>query len=126
MSEEHKPKLTLKDEASLRNPDTVVRHQGGKFAPGISANPGGRPKYAAEVRELAQKRSKEAMQLVYGIMVDESQKTSDRLAAIRVILTAAGAMIQVRETSGVKSDELSEISADELKKFLTNADIIKS
>jgi len=121
MAEEQKTKkLTLADEPRLRE-DTRVK--GGKFAPGISANPGGRPKVTEEIRKIAQLRSKEAIELVYGIMVDENQKTSDRLGAIRLILTAAGAMIQRHETTETKSDELSEISADELKKFLEKANV---
>lgn len=123
MSEESKPKKEYVFTPLKKQPEPVVRAQQGRFAPGISGNPGGKPKMVAEVRELAQKRSKEAMELVYSIMVDENNKPGDRLAAIRVILQAAGAMIQVRENKEVKEDELSEISAEDLKVFLQKADI---
>ena len=38
-----------------------VRTEGGKFAPGKSGNPGGRPKGWAQVRDLARQHTEEAM-----------------------------------------------------------------
>lgn len=106
--------------------DTYVapRTEGGRFMKGASGNPGGRPKKAEEVRELAKNVSMKAMQTVIKIMNDEDQKTADRLAAARVVLSAGGVMIQ--QTKAVqdakdKEDPMAEISAEELKKFLAKA-----
>jgi len=97
---------------------TTGRDEKGRILPGHTLNPGGMPKKAAEVREFAKIKSMEAMKMVHGILGDEDQKTADRLAAARVILQAAGVMVQEQRITTTKEDPLKEISSEELKKFL--------
>ena len=96
-----------------------VRTGHGKFQKGFSGNPGGRPKMAEEVRDFAKNKSMEAMKMVYGIMTDESQRLSDRMAAMRMVMQAGGVFISQHKINEDKIDPLSEISAEDLKKFLT-------
>lgn len=102
----------------------VPRNEKGQVMPGFSLNPDGKHTTSRVVREFATSRSMEAMKTIYGIMNDGEQKTADRLAAARVILHVGGAMVnKVQEVK--PEDPLSEISADDLKKFL-DSDGMKS
>jgi len=59
---------------------------------GQSGNPGGRPRASIEVREirrLCQERSKEAYEVIAGLMASAEKETT-RLAAAIAILKAAG------------------------------------
>ena len=112
------------DKAFYDDKYVAPRTPNGTFQKGASGNPGGRPKKAEEVRELAKDMSMKAMATVIKIMNDDEQKTADRLAAARVILSAGGVMIQ--QTKAVqdakeKEDPMAEISAEDLKKFLAKA-----
>jgi hypothetical protein len=99
-------------------PVKALRDEKGRILKGQTLNPGGMPKKAAEVREFAKIKSMEAMKMVHSILGDEDQKTADRLAAARVILQAAGVMVQEQRITTTKEDPLKEISSEELKKFL--------
>lgn len=46
----------------------ITRKTRGQFAPGVSGNPGGRPKELFHVRELAQERTSEAIETLTQIM----------------------------------------------------------
>ena len=95
------------------------RNEKGQIMKGYSGNPGGVTKRALEVKEYAKQKSMKAMEMVNGIMLDEEQKPADRLAAARVILQAAGVMVQeTRVVNAQENDPMKEISSDELKKFL--------
>lgn len=59
------------------------------FKPGQSGNPGGRPKIAKEIRLKAQEASKEALEVLLGIMRD-GEKASERAAAARTVLQLGG------------------------------------
>lgn len=53
---------------------------------GQSGNPNGRPKIAAEFREIAQSKTSEALATVVQIMDSEDSKDSDRLRAAELVL----------------------------------------
>jgi hypothetical protein len=67
----------------------VNRTNRGTFKPGHSGNPGGRPAVAAEVRELAQKHSVEAIETLVEIMKNEKAPVNSRAAAAGAILDRA-------------------------------------
>lgn len=64
----------------------MARDEKGKFVPGTSGNPGGRPKMPDEFRELAQKNSVAALQKVIEIMNSPESKTSDILKSCELII----------------------------------------
>ena len=51
---------------------------GGRFQPGISGNPGGRPKEVGHVRELAREHTEEAIRTLAAIMQDGKEPVLDR------------------------------------------------
>ena len=56
------------------------------FQPGVSGNPGGRPKSLKAVKKLAQKKSERAIHILAQIMEDETVKPVSRIAAANSIL----------------------------------------
>ena len=113
----HKTDDDMKASKKFYKPIDVPRNEKGQPLPGYSLNPGGLAKKAGAVRDYAKLKSERAMGIVYDILNDDLQKSGDRLAAARIILQAAGVMAQKIEHSTPK-DELSEISSEDLKKFL--------
>jgi hypothetical protein len=59
------------------------------WKPGVSGNPGGRPGMAKEVRELAQKHSAEAIEVLAKLMRNEKASPAARAAAASQILDRA-------------------------------------
>lgn len=57
-----------------------------QFSPGVSGNPGGRPRIAPEVRELAAEHGPKAFLKVIEIMNDPKAQRRVQLAAAEVIL----------------------------------------
>ena len=54
------------------------------FVPGISGNPGGRPKgLTRRVRELVGDDGTAIAEFMHAVMVDEAERTTDRLEAAR-------------------------------------------
>ena len=74
----------------MANPENtaaeVERAEGGKFAPGKSGNPGGRPKGLSEVIELARKHTVTSIAGLASIANDESMPPSARVAAHNSLL----------------------------------------
>jgi hypothetical protein len=56
----------------------VSTHKGGKFEPGKSGNPGGRPKGVQHIRELARQYTTEAIETLVEIMNDKEAPHSAR------------------------------------------------
>ena len=56
------------------------------FQPGQSGNPGGRPKEVGEVRALARQYTGQAIATLAAIMLDDSAKGSERVAAATALL----------------------------------------
>lgn len=69
------------------------------FKKGQSGNPGGRPKLEGEVRKLAQKHSKRAIQRLVELMESENEKVA-ALAANSVLDRAFGKPAQSLSVGG--------------------------
>jgi hypothetical protein len=76
-----------------------IRSAEGRFLPGVSGNPGGRPGIAKEIRELAQADSVDAYRKVRAWMDSENGKIS--LTAALAILKVAGVPMSAEESAGV-------------------------
>ena len=63
------------------------RKDNGRFAPGISGNPGGRPKLPAEMREIFQAKGPEAAEILVKHLRNSDPRVS--VAAAREILDRA-------------------------------------
>lgn len=77
---------------------------GRPFQPGVSGNPGGRPKDTPEVKQmkdLARRRSLRAIEIATEIMESPNTKDADRLKAIDIILDRAFG----RPTTAVEPEE---------------------
>ncbi len=57
-----------------------------KFEAGQSGNPGGRPKAAHRVRDLARERTEDAIQVLVDIMRDDGAPSAARVSAATAIL----------------------------------------
>jgi len=62
------------------------RKPNGQFAPGVSGNPGGRPKHLKEVVELAREHTPDAIKTLASIMQDEKQPPAARVRAAGELL----------------------------------------
>ncbi len=65
---------------------TANRTVSGRFKPGQSGNPGGRPKTLARVQDLARQYTETSIKVLGEIMEDESERGATRIAAIQVLL----------------------------------------
>jgi hypothetical protein len=63
----------------------VARGERGKWLPGASPNPGGRPRQLADVRDLARQHTEEAVECLVRIMRD-SKSEAAQVAAANAIL----------------------------------------
>lgn len=70
----------------VRTPSGVLRLSDGKFAPGSSGNPGGRPRAAHHVVELARQHTNLAIEALAGIAGDPSAPEFARIAASATLL----------------------------------------
>lgn len=81
--------------------DLVPRDAGGRFAPGSRANPGGRPKAVAEVRDLARQHTEAAVEGLLEIAQNPRMAALARVRAWEVILDRAwGRPAQSVDVSG--------------------------
>lgn len=75
-----------------------------RWKPGVSGNPGGRPKGHGNVRELAQQHTEEAISTLVEIMQDKEAPPAARTAASTAILDRAwGRPVQEIATSHKES-----------------------
>jgi hypothetical protein len=64
-------------------------NKNGRFTPGVSGNPSGRPKIVAEIQELARQHTPSAIKALVQIVEDEKASPSARVAAAAHILDRA-------------------------------------
>ena len=81
-------KMTV-ESLEVNTSDNITRDTGGRFTPGVSGNPSGRPKIPEEFRELAQTHSIDALKTVVEILQNPNTKDADRLRAADMILDRA-------------------------------------
>jgi hypothetical protein len=62
---------------------------GGRFQPGQSGNPGGRPKDIGRLKELARKHTEEAIATLAAIMRDNKEPAAARVRAAEAMLDRA-------------------------------------
>ena len=68
---------------------TENRSKTGRFVAGQTGNPHGRPKIPEDVKEAIRAACPEAVEILIGIMRDESEKTAYRLDAAKTLLERA-------------------------------------
>lgn len=85
-----KRRKTSQPESTPKQGSDIPRGPGGRFPPGVSGNPGGRPKAADEIVELARTDSPEAYEKVARIMRDDDHR--QQLTAALAILKVAGVL----------------------------------
>ena len=97
MAEEPPRKLAENNEESARRKPKAKPARFGKkkprgrgFAPGVSGNPGGRPKSSKETQELAAQYTEEAVLTLVSIMRTVNDPKEVRQAAIAIINRACG------------------------------------
>jgi hypothetical protein len=87
-------------------PPENTRDQAGRFQPGQSGNPGGRPKAEAEIRELAKDQTRRAMQrLIHLIDHAESEKVQV-MAAVAILDRGWGRPFQSHEIKTTHSQPI--------------------
>ena len=78
----------------------IKRDSAGHFAPGVSANPGGKAKVPDEIKTALRAASPEAVALLVHVMNDPREKTAYRLEAAKTILDRAyGKPVQAQDIS---------------------------
>ena len=83
------------------------RSKTGQFLPGNRANPSGRPKIPAEVREATRAACPEAVQYLVSVMRDETERTPYRMDAAKTLLERAyGKPMQAQDITLDVSGEL--------------------
>ena len=87
MAKKAKENSIVKLGAGKQEDTGVERDERGRLLPGSKTlNPGGRPKAIAQLRELCQASTKDAVRVLRDIMLDEKAKKSDRIAAANSLL----------------------------------------
>ena len=81
---------------------TGPKQMNGRFQPGRSGNPGGRPKAAHSIQELARKHTIEALDVLVQIMLNEKAPPNARVAAANTLLDRAYGKAPTFSTSDTK------------------------
>lgn len=101
---------------AIKPSTSVLRGVGGRFLPGKTGNPGGRPKVPEEFKELAKEHSFTALETVVAILTDPDAKAADRLRAADIILDRAlGRPIQATDldiTGGIDAGIIQVVFSD--------------
>ena len=95
------------------------------FKPGVSGNPGGRPKEVAHVKALAREWTEEAIRTLAEIMGDGSAPHSARVKASESLLDRAWGRAESTATLTMNSD-VRELSTAEILAALAAAGIVGS
>ena len=74
---------------AVESSKSIARDTGGRFAPGVSGNPSGRPRIPAEFTELAQDYASDALMTVVKIYKAPDTKNTDRIRAAEIIMDRA-------------------------------------
>jgi len=82
-------RLKAKKALAENSKKTAKRGKGKPFAPGKSANPGGRPKIPEEVRDAARALSLEAIKILAGVMRGAKTRPGDKIRAAETLLNRA-------------------------------------
>jgi hypothetical protein len=107
---------------SKRGPQNPVEYRAGKrcvtskkgrpFKPGQSGNPGGRPRAAGDIIELARQKTPEAIETLTDIMVNGRQEAA-RVRAAEVLLDRAhGRPLQTQQVLEMTTDKRAEDLTD--------------
>ena len=79
----------------------------GRFKPGVSGNPNGRPKIPQDIRDACRAASIEAINILLELMRSEDTNAGERIKAANTILNRAwGTPVQAVEVSGKDSAPL--------------------
>jgi len=72
-----------------KRPKTGERDANGRFQPGTSGNPGGRPTGETKITELARERTHQALDTLTAIMADTNAPAPARVRAAEALLDRA-------------------------------------
>jgi hypothetical protein len=75
----------------------------GRFQPGKSGNPGGRPRAAHNIQELSREHTMEALDVLVQIMLNEKAPPNARVAAANTLLDRAYGKAPTFSTSDTQS-----------------------
>lgn len=64
----------------------MAKPRGKGFAKGQSGNPGGRPKIAAELKELCRTYTEQAIKAIVAVLTNEEARDADKLTAATALL----------------------------------------
>ena len=91
----------------------VQRNEAGRWAPGVSGNPSGRPAVVSEIQELARARAPEAFKRICELIASADERTA--LAASQEILNRAYGKPTQSVDSTVKTLDVGALYVEALK-----------
>ena len=94
----------------------------GRFQPGRAGNPGGRPRAAHSIQELARKHTTEALDVLVQIMLNEKAPPNARVAAANTLLDRAYGKAPTFSTSDTQAFKRAiDMTDDELAAIVAGA-----
>ena len=87
----------------------------GRFQPGQSGNPGGRPREVGHVRELARQRTEKAVETLATIMEDTKAPASARVTAAQALLDRGWGRAPQTLNVGSPSEDIKDLTDEELE-----------
>ena len=98
-----------------------TRNSRGWFKPGVSGNPGGRPREVSDIRALAQERTQDALDALTEIVSNKKAPPAARVAAANSLLDRGyGRPLQQSEVTNITAGarKASDMTDDELVALL--------